>query len=325
MCFLRYPGNSPTRRGDIMKPVLKGKHRAGKNFFSYPTGKQEKYYRIYDQIYNNPEISVLRISRNTGIARNTISRYLKEMYQQQILIPPYLTVNPASNYAEYLYFLTFDNALTVFLSLKGFPNILSYTLCFGNWNLLILASQSMDFSKLGSYFYSQLFVGKKGLTITPQCSLDGNPVQNVDIHRNVRREIPWDEKEWSLFRSFRMGVRKKATSILKKVNVRYEDYLSWRKTVYEYCSAHTLFYPLGYSNYTKLFLLMETDLSVLSFFENWPASCIFTEVPPFVLAFIPVPTNAEKWMQSLLGNLQTHLGVKKCYFSMPLFYHNECG
>ena len=67
----------------------------------------EKYYRIYEQIYANPVITICDIAENTGLSRNTVSKYLHHMYANKIIVGPYLTMKPAPNYKEYLYLMNF--------------------------------------------------------------------------------------------------------------------------------------------------------------------------------------------------------------------------
>ncbi len=69
----------------------------------------QKYYRIYEQIYENPLIPSYQISKNTGISRNTISRYLTDMYEHSLIKGPMIFVKPARNWHHYAAFLRFEN------------------------------------------------------------------------------------------------------------------------------------------------------------------------------------------------------------------------
>jgi len=41
--------------------------------------KLEKCYLIYEQIFNDPKISIYALGKNTRMSRNTVFKYLKEM------------------------------------------------------------------------------------------------------------------------------------------------------------------------------------------------------------------------------------------------------
>jgi predicted transcriptional regulator len=56
------------------------------------------YYRIYEEIFKEPTEPVQKIAQNTGISRNTVARYLTEMYESSILRGPAIFLKPARNY-----------------------------------------------------------------------------------------------------------------------------------------------------------------------------------------------------------------------------------
>jgi len=95
--------------------------------------KRKSYHKIYEQIYQDPRISLIDITQNTGLSRNTVSRYLQEMYSQGILIGPYLRMKPAQNYREYVYLMNFSDPFFAFKGLKGFPHVLCCAVTFGDW------------------------------------------------------------------------------------------------------------------------------------------------------------------------------------------------
>jgi len=50
--------------------------------------KMRNYFKIYQQIYEYPTMSICDISQTTGLSRNTVTKYLKEMYVKGILVGP---------------------------------------------------------------------------------------------------------------------------------------------------------------------------------------------------------------------------------------------
>jgi predicted transcriptional regulator len=81
--------------------------------------KLEDYYRIYEEIFKEPTESVQKIAQNTGISRNTVSRYLTEMYKTSILRGPAIFLKPAKNYYQYVYFLTVKDPLSAYERFAG--------------------------------------------------------------------------------------------------------------------------------------------------------------------------------------------------------------
>jgi len=275
-------------------------------------GKQERYYQIYEQIHETPDISVSQIAGNTGMARNTVVRLMEEMYGNHILFPPYLAMKPASNYAEYIHFLEFGGIDSVLPRLKRHPYVISYIQCKGAWNVLVTASQLICFKDLAEDFCIPLYQRKRGLTITPKCSFKSSfevTGESVEVKDILDLEIEWNKKEWTLYMLFKENMRRTVTPLLKEKKVCYKDYVTWKENLHEYCSVHTLFYPLGFYNYVHWFFLMETDIGISSLFEEWSCSCIFIEVGPFVLAHISVPVQEKEKLQKLSQHLWTDLEI----------------
>jgi len=50
--------------------------------------KMRNYFKIYQQIYEYPTMSICDISQTTGLSRNTVTKYLKEKYVKGILVGP---------------------------------------------------------------------------------------------------------------------------------------------------------------------------------------------------------------------------------------------
>jgi hypothetical protein len=129
--------------------------------------KRLAYYAIYKQAYENPGILQYEIVQHTKIPRRTVSRHLAEMYASSVLKGPMICVNPAHNYWNYAHFLTFENPLTVYKRIKGFPYIISGNLSSGAWNLLLVCERMMNFSQCKG-FTSSFFGGVKGVTHIPK-------------------------------------------------------------------------------------------------------------------------------------------------------------
>ncbi len=102
--------------------------------------------------------------------------------------------------------------------------------------------------------------------------------------------LPWGEKEWKLFRALSKNLREPATPLLRKLRLRYEDYSEWIKTLGEYCSIHTRFYPQRYENYGTYCFLFFTDRrdAVKSLFSSLPATPTIMEVGAGLLVSVNV-------------------------------------
>jgi hypothetical protein len=270
---------------------------------------------------------ILDIGKKTSLSRNTVSKYLIKMIEKSMLLPPFLALNPARNYTEYVSILNFDSPDFVFTQLKELPYILYSSFCALDWNVLTVSTKPFDFSQL-CHFQSLLLQGERGTIVTPLCSMNEDArfdMSTVDLDKipksnpPKRRNLQWDESQWKLYDLFKYDLRRKITPTLKKGKLRYEDYTNWREELEKYCTIHTLYYPLGFFNYMHWFFLMKTDYDISFLFQDWYASCIFTTINDYVLALIPVRGKPyQKEFLVSFQQLQTQLGIDVCYRSILL-------
>ncbi|MBU7013086.1 MAG: winged helix-turn-helix transcriptional regulator [Theionarchaea archaeon] len=206
--------------------------------------KRKSYHKIYEQIYQDPRISLIDITQNTGLSRNTVSRYLQEMYSRGILVGPYLRMKPAQNHREYVYLMNFTDPFFAFKGLKGFPNVLCCAVTFGDWNIMVVTNRLLDFSQLVG-FQSMVARGVKGITDTPKVEYIPWDLCFTKINEKIKEFTPaqrksrtrtspsltWGNDEWKLYHAFKSNMRQKITPTLRKINVRYDTYREWMNTL----------------------------------------------------------------------------------------------
>jgi hypothetical protein len=276
------------------------------------TAQQKDYYRIYEQVYETPDITGSHIAVNTGMTEDFVVKVMEEMYENHVMFPPYLAMNPTSTYAEYLHFLEVGSVDPVLPRLKRCPFVISYRRCEGAWNILVSAFQLSYFNDVAVDFCIPLYQGKRGVTVTPKCAGAGSfeITGTKGEKKNVpEQSIEWNEKGWTLYRIFGENMRRAVQPVLKEHKISYEAYVRWRKDVDRYCSTHVTYYPLGFYKYVHRFFLMETDSGITSLFDKWPCSCIFIEVNSYVLAHISVPADEEEKLLRLSEWLQDDLEI----------------
>ena len=229
------------------------------------------YFEIYEQIYGDPCIPICKIRDNVPVVRNTVSDYLSYMYQYKILRGPYLFMAPAQDYTEYVYLLNFENPHKVAKGLKELSPGMSTGVTFGIWNTLVISNILLNFQTIDG-FKNIYFSGEKGIVTTPKVVHRQweNSFKDIDERmdqfteetfskENQVHPLPWGPDEWNLFYAFKDNVRKKKTVTLKEIGVRYDVFMPWRKTLEQYCSVHTEFYPEGYNRYMHYLFLFSTE------------------------------------------------------------------
>jgi hypothetical protein len=283
------------------------------------SSKDRCYHSIYELMWKTPYKNIYRIAGETGLSRNTVSKYVRDMYANHIISGPSLCLKPAPNYTEYVYLMDFKDPWEVFLKLPGFPHVLYHATTEGHWNTLVITDRLLDFSLLVG-FQAMVAVGKKGFCHTPFVGYTSweesfkkgrEMIKGTSTQINTRESapfLPWGEREWKLYHTFKDNIRRKATPVLEKINVRYEHYLEWVKSLHDHCTINLGFYPGGYSYYMKYYFFLSSDYEELvkSVFALFPTTSLIMEVDSnlLILASLQLP-DAIRGFFSLIREMRT--------------------
>ncbi len=256
-----------------------------------------RYHLIYEAVHENPFVPIYQITKRTGIARSTVSRYLNEMYERSILKGPMLFLNPAGNYHEYVAFVKFENSLTVYQDFKGFPYVISRNLCLGEWELMVTCEKRFNFSLLKG-FKDCVYQGVKGVTHASKVtSLDWEtsvetiknslspPEEKTSLYEEISHN-PWDEKEWALYHKFKDNVRVLVMPVLKECGAHFERFQKWFKTLQTLTRTYCGFYPYGYENYFKAHFLFHSryQRQLRDILGLLPSTCYFFSLGDYLFS-----------------------------------------
>ena len=220
----------------------------------------EKFHRIYEQMYGNPFVDQRKITRNTGIPRSTVSRYIEKMYNRSILMGPMVFLKPAENYHQYAAFCEFQDPSTVYTELEGFPRVISRSWNCGKWNIMVVCDTQVDFTLLKG-FYKCIYQGPKSVTYLSKVDfLDWNtsmetirdaltPPEEKTTLYEMGPPLPWDSKDWVVYEELKQNTRTQMVSLLRKHPISYERYHKWIQTVPRFASIHPAFFPYGLPHY----------------------------------------------------------------------------
>jgi len=302
--------------------------------------KIKNYFKIFEQIYENPTMSLYSISLDTGLCRNTVSKYVKEMYEKDIVLGPHIRMRPAANYKEYLYLMNFSDPFKVFNGLKGFPHVVYHAMTFGDWNTMVVTDRLLDFSTLVG-FETVVYQGVRGCSYTCKVEytlwdesfrkVNEQVAQSTcieDEYKNQRLApfLDWGEDEWKLFHTFKYNMRQKVTPNLQKINVRYETYTKWMDTLEDHCTIHTGFYPGGYQNYVSYCFLVSSDCGPLvkSLFSYFPTTTFVMELKSQLLVIVSIPfSDATTDLFCMLYRMKVNQIIKGFNKAVALFYYQH--
>ncbi|MBU7012182.1 MAG: winged helix-turn-helix domain-containing protein [Theionarchaea archaeon] len=294
----------------------------------------KNYHKIYEQIYEDPFVSIADAAENTGLSRSTVSGYLQEMYTYNILTGPSLCMKPHSDYTEYVYLLKFTDPFTVFDGLKEFPCVVSHLTTTGDWNTLLVTNKLLNFSVL-KHFRTIVDVNPRGVSRTPKVertTWDGAFALTDELdtsesnYKTLRTSLNWGSNEWKLFHALKSNLRVKITPLLRKIGIRYEIYKQWKEELNDHCTVHTGFYPEGYKTYMVYCFLFSTPhkKSVESLFHLFPATSFLTDVGDHLLVFANVPiSEMSRKLFCTIYTMQAKEVITEFFQSMVLFYNQR--
>ncbi len=266
-----------------------------------------RYYKIYEQIYENPTISLLKITENTRISRSTVSRYLIEMRNLSIIQVPSIFLKPAQNYHEYACFLRFENPLSTYSHFRGFPNVISRWLCSGKWNLLLICDKLMNLSVLKG-FKESVFQSVKGVThLSKVVHIDWDtavqnmyrsispPTEKTTLYKEVP-SIPWNEEGWTLYKKFRHDIRLGKRAILDESRIQRRQYLKWFSGLPQFTSMTPAFYPHGLDQYLMVDFLFKSEYQkqLTDILGMLPSTSTFFSAGEYLLARLCFLNKKEK-------------------------------
>ena len=290
----------------------------------------EEYSKIAGQLGENPFLCMRKLAHKVGLARKTVSIYLESMYTQNILVGPWISLNPHTHYREYVYLVNFADPFCIFQGFKGFPGIVHHAVTIGLWNTVIITDRLLNFSRFTG-FESVVYLGIKGHSYTPEvkyttwdqswkkvyAQLDQFTPGEPEYTNGKLTSLDWGSDQWKLFHAFRLNMRQKVTPVLKEIDVQYETYTKWKKTLQNHCTAHTEFYPRGYKEYTNYCLLLATEYhqSVTSLFSLFPTTPVIIEMGDCLLVFVKVPSDTYRNMIMMLNDMIRREMVRKVNYT----------
>ena len=293
-----------------------------------------QYIDIANALREDPFISFSDLSSQITLSRNTISRCLKKMYTDRILIGPQLSVKPHRNYTPYIYLLKISSPYEIFQELKIIPHVKNLVISLGEWNISMLTDRMMDFSTLEG-FQKVVFQGKRYEIYSPPIrytnweqsfmeikeKLEGYTLTVEKRNTGIPPELPWGEQEWELYRAMRLNVRQDISPVLQEHSIPYETYQRWKKTVLDHCTVHTGFYPRGLDPYMDFYLLFRTDFiqTVKELFSLFPTTPFIADLDDQILAVVRIPFCVIGDVSSIIDGMREKGIVEDVHYAVGLF------
>ena len=293
-----------------------------------------QYINIANILREDPFNSLSDMSSRINLSKNTISKYLKKMYANRVLIGPQLSVKPHKNYTPYIYLLQVSSPYDIFRELKAIPHVKNLTISLGEWNISMLTDRMMDFSALEG-FQKVVFEGKRYDVYSPPIRYTTWEQSFKEIRQelegctpiiekstiSVPPELPWGEQEWELYRAMRLNVRQDIRPVLQEHSILYETYQRWKKTVLDHCTVHTGFYPGGIDVYMNFYIVFQTDFAqvIKELFSLFPTTPFIADLDEHILAVVRIPFSLRGYMNNVIDGMREKGIVEDAHCAVGLF------
>jgi len=179
--------------------------------------KTREYCKIAGQLHKNPSVQTTEIATRIGLSRNTVTKYMERMYSCRMLIGPWMSLKPHSNYREYVYLMNFSDPSKAFKGLREFPHVVYCESALRDWNIMVMTDQLLDFSRLKG-FRNVVYQGVKGFSYTPEVRystwqqsvnsmyeqvIQFSPSMHEFTNHHVIPVLKWGSDEWMLYNASR--------------------------------------------------------------------------------------------------------------------------
>lgn len=266
--------------------------------------KVEVYYSIYEQLLQDERISLANMSRNLGLARNTVTSHYNYMMMAEILRSPSMRLKMFEDLREYVYFLNFERPLRVYEELVHHPSVVFHCLASGAFDMIVIADSPLDFEShpqfkecllqgaRGDYYVSHVPRGiyEDAFQKIKKTIEEGNLQRSRISVEFPKRDIMWTELEWKLFYDLKFDMRRTFTDIVKKHKISkwlfYQSYERIKKN----CFTVIPFYPSKHKNYSDFYFILKTshEESLMNLFMELPCSSMFFKVGDYLGTWINV-------------------------------------
>lgn len=298
--------------------------------------KKEIHYSIYEQLVQEERITLTNMSKNLGLARNTVTSHYNYMVENEILLPPSLRLKMFEDLREYVYFLNFEKPVRVYQELESNSRIIYHNVTSGAFNMVVITDSPVDFRSHPN-FKECLLQGPRSDCYFPHISRDTYGEAFRKIEKIIKEEelkegmlpaeflprtIIWTDLEWKLFFDLKHNVRRTFTEIVKKHGIsKYLFYQSYER-IKKNCIKIVSFFPEKRLNYSDFYFVFRTDYekTLTELFMMLPCSNMFWHVNDRMLAWVNIPrTFSFKKFFGLLYWMDDHEIIEDIMYALAFF------
>jgi hypothetical protein len=260
---------------------------------------------MYHAMLENPRIFKTDICKFTQTARNTVNKYWKEAFKNEILFYPQLRLKMTSSAVEYVYLVKVTNPFSCLPFLRK-KSVIYSCLSAGSYNLMFTSYTPIDISLIPEYKFTFLS-GRRSNFIVPKV-----PKQSYEkAYRIIERKlkdypepsqismdlpigITWTKEEWEFYHVLKYNFRLKFTPIIKKYHISVSSFYERINKIRQQTHIIVPFYPLGQTQYMIFHILIKSSYHtfILDCFSQFPVWSIYCRIKNYVFCRIAI----SKWV-----------------------------
>jgi len=293
------------------------------------------YYSLYLLLLEEARMSFTKIGNYLGINNKSAAKLYRMALKEEVLFPPYLRLKSFPNFQEYIYFLKFRNAFSLFEKLKNDQRVIYESVCSGAFDLMVIANERIDFSMEHGFEYFILSgprsdfiynkVEKKSMDqyfAEFQDFLKNEDFIKSEIKSPTREKLLWDDLDLALFKLLKHDLRMRYIKILRCLDLSKSVFYDHLHNVTEKCAVWTPYFPKNYPNYDEYFVLFKTshENQLVDELKKTPVHCPIFKVKGWVYAYIMVEREFSQRVLFDTLNLMLSSGfVEEYRYSVPIY------
>jgi hypothetical protein len=282
----------------------------------------------------------LDIGKYMNINNKTAAKFYRWALREELMLPPFLRLNTFSDCQEYVYFVKFKDAASVFERLKEDRRVVYQSVCGGAFDLMVVSSEKIDLStedgfesvflsgSRSDFIFNKVEIKSMQEYIDGFCTfLESGRFVRSKVTFPQRGELGWDELDWSLFHLLKYNARRKYLEVIRTLGIRSKSlFYQHLDKVLGSCTAWTPYFPKRFTNYNEYFVLFRTDYEnqLVEKLKEMPVHCQIFKMKNWIYAHI----RTEKGLLQLdffklLKLMQTSGFINEYRYSVPVLYWNR--
>jgi hypothetical protein len=296
----------------------------------------EKMYHLLTQ---RPRMPFSTLASHMGIYSKTASKLYKEGVTAHILYPPMLRPRICTDYSEYVYILTTTDARCLFDHLSADPRVEYVTWCEGAFELLVIATQLIDFSQYpetcrlmvhgerGNYVYPEVKKRTLAFALKEMHTLmDEDP----DVLRTPEEPYPargkkWADLEETVFRYIKHDVRTPFLPLQEKLSISRTLLLKCYQRVRTHSHLVVPYFPLGFHAYTKFFLVMRSprEAQAMHILSQLPCQSTFFTLEDYLIGYTGCELHHVRALFDIMSDMCARDLISSFFYAVPIISHSR--